>query len=175
MTRLERKEKELQKLYEYRTAAMRTNNLLWLSQNRIKIEALEKEVIEMRNEAKKQMEEHYNQRVYSLTDTLDRKPADVRAAFYVAILRISMLADAVNEACEEVNQMMREEFNAIDFTLKKEVREMTALSQNIASFVCSTGAPTLQDCIVNDDKFVDACMRLATKHITSKLKIKVKV
>ena len=171
MTRLERKEKELNDFYELRAAALRTNNLWWLSQNKHKIDALEKEVIALRNHAKDTDEK----RVYSLTQILDTKPAETRAAFYVAMFRISMLADTVNEACEAVNQMMKDEFNAIDFTLKKEVNELTTLSRRIASFAIRTGAPTLENCIIDNEKFVDACMRLATKHITSKLKIKTKI
>ena len=44
MTRLERKEAELNKLYEYRAAALRSNDVMWMSKNRQKIDALEKRV-----------------------------------------------------------------------------------------------------------------------------------
>lgn len=46
MTRLERKEAELKRLYEYKNAALRSNDLCWLTRNQEKIEALEKEVAE---------------------------------------------------------------------------------------------------------------------------------
>lgn len=175
MTRLERKEKELNDFYKLRAAALKTNNLLWLSQNKHKIDALEKEVIAMRSEAKRTMEEHKQKASVYLKDLLEEKGEDVKNRFYVGMLRISMLSDAVNEACEEVKSLMKNELNVVDFSLRKEVSELASLSQKIASFVCRTGSPILEDCIVNDDKFVDACMKLATKHITSKLKIKTKI
>lgn len=175
MTRLERKEAELNKLYEFRAAALRSNDLLWLSHNNHRIDALEKEVIAMRNDVKHQMDEHQRMASASLKDLLESKGEDTKNRFYVGMIRISMLADAVNEACEEIRSMMRNELNAVDFSLRKEVNELTAISRRIASFVCRTGSPILEDCIVDDDKFVDNCMKLATKHITSKLKIKTKI
>lgn len=48
MTRLEQKEAELEKLYQYRAAALRKNDLVWLSLNGQRIDALEKEIIELR-------------------------------------------------------------------------------------------------------------------------------
>lgn len=175
MTRLERKEAELNRLYECRAAALRKNNLLWLSHNNPNIDALEKEVIAMRSEVKRQMEAHRRKASASLKDLLESKGEEVKNRFYVGMIRISMLADAVNEACEDVNTMMKTELNAVDFSLRKEVNELTTLSRKIASFVCATGSPILEDCIVDDEKFVDCCMKLATKHITSKLKIKTKI
>lgn len=174
MTRLERKESELDKLYEYRAAALKSNDLMWLSQNRDKIDALEKEVIALRSESRRRLEEHKKTVVLSLTECLEQKSPELKAEFYVAIFRISMLADAVNEACEVVNTLMESEFGAVNFSLKKEVKQLVNLSRQIASYVCRTGAPSLQDCIVDNEKFVDNCMKLATKHITSKLKIKTK-
>lgn len=47
MTRLERKEAELAKLNEYKFAAMRKNDLVWLTKNQKKIEELEKEIAKM--------------------------------------------------------------------------------------------------------------------------------
>lgn len=165
----------MNKLYEFRAAALRRNDLLWLSHNKHRIDALEKEVIAMRDDVKRQMEEHRRTASSSLKDLLESKGEDVKNRFYVGMIRISMLADAVNEACEEVRTMMKSELNAVDFSLRKEVNELTTLSRKIASFVCGTGSPILNDCIVDDDKFVDCCMNLATKHITSKLKIKTKI
>lgn len=48
MTRLERKESELNKLYEYRAAASRNNDVMWLLKTNKRIDTLEKEIIEMR-------------------------------------------------------------------------------------------------------------------------------
>lgn len=164
MTRLERKEAELNKLYEYRTAALRSNDVMWLSKNRQKIDTLEKEVIALRRN-----------NVTSLQELLRGKDEETKNRFYVGMLRISMLADVVNEACEEIGALMKSEFNVADFSLKNEVKDLSTMSRRIASFVCNTGSPILQDCIVDNDKFVDNCIKLATKHITSKLKIKTKI
>lgn len=164
MTRLERKEKELQKLYAMRDLGRSVNDLYLSNVDRDKIARLEKEIAEMKKS-----------RTTSLKDILEEKGEDVKNRFYIGMIRISMLSDAVNEACEEVRTMMKGELNVVDFSLRKEVDELTKLSRKIASFVCGTGSPILEDCIVDDDKFVDCCMRLATKHITSKLKIKTKI
>lgn len=164
MTRLERKEAELQKFIEYRDTALKKNDVMWLSRNRQRIYALENELAEMRKHV-----------AISLKDQLKDRGEEVKNRFYVGMIRISMLADVVNEACEEVRDLMKNELNAVDFTLRKEVEDMTNLSRRIASFVCATGHPALEDCIVDDDKFVDACMKLATKHIVSKLKIKTRI
>lgn len=163
MTRLERKEAELEKMYEYRAAAMRNNDFVWMSINQGKIDSLEKEIIEMRKRAP-----------LMLKDLLDGKDEDLKNRFYVGMLRISLLSDAVNEACAEVKEMFRRDLGCSDFSLRREVDEMDRLSQRIASFPIIPNDHILEDCIVNDGKFVDACMRLATKHITSKLKIKLK-
>lgn len=165
----------MNRLYEFRAAALRSNDVMWVSKNRQRIDALEKEVIAMRDYVKRQMNEHRMTASANLKDLLASKGEETKNRFYVGMIRISMLADAVHEACEEVRQMMKSELNAVDFSLRKEVDELHTLSRSIASFVCGTGSPILEDCIVDDDKFVDNCMKLATKHITSKLKIKTKV
>lgn len=165
MTRLERKEAELEKLYQYRQAALRNNDLMWLTRNQAKIDALEKEVIECRKYAPT-----------TLKSLLDGKDEDFKNDFYVGMLRISLLSDAVNEACAEVRGMFKDLLGEdnFDFSLRKEVDEMNKLSQRIASFAILPNDHILEDCIVNDDKFVDCCMKLATKHLESKLKIKKK-
>ena len=164
MTKLERKEAALEKLYEAREVALLRNDLLWLSVNLKKIVALENDVIAMRSNKESTMR-----------DLLEGKDEETKNRFYVGMLRISMLADVVNEACEEIGSLLKSEFNVADFSLKNEVKNLSTMSRRIASFVCNTGSPILQDCIVDNDKFVDNCMKLATKHITSKLKIKTKI
>lgn len=175
MTRLERKQAELEKLYQYRQAALKNNDFMWLSMNQAKIDALEKEIIAIRDENRIKIEESRRMAVTSLKELLENKGEEVKNRFYVGMIRISMLADAVNEAAEEVRSMMKKELDVVDFSLRNEVNHLAEMSRKIASFVCATGSPILEDCIVNDDKFVDCCMRLATKHITSKLKIKTKI
>lgn len=45
MTRLERKQEQLNKLYQYRAAALRNNDIMWLQMNQKRIDDLEKEII----------------------------------------------------------------------------------------------------------------------------------
>lgn len=164
MTRLERKEAELQKLIEYRKVALERNDIMWLTRNQAKIDTLVKEVEECRKYAPT-----------TLKALLDDKDDDFKNRFYVGMLRISLLSDAVNEACAVVKEMFKYELGCNDFSLRKEVEEMNNLSARIASFAIIPNNDILEDVIVNDEKFVDACMRLATKHLTSKLKIKTKI
>ena len=161
MTKLERKEAELKKLYEYKEAALRNNDIMWLSRNRQKIAELEKELEGLRKFAPT-----------TLKQLLDGKDEDFKNKFYVGMLRISLLADVVNEACADVREMFKKELGCSDFTLRHEVEEMNKLSARIAQFAIIPNDNILEDCIVNNDKFVDRCMKLATSHITGKLKIK---
>lgn len=48
MTELERKEAKLKKLYDYRAAASRSNDVMWLRMNESEIDRLEKEIIALR-------------------------------------------------------------------------------------------------------------------------------
>lgn len=162
MTRLERKESELHKLIEYRKVALERNDIMWLARNQAKIDALVKEIEECKRYAPT-----------TLKQALASQDDDFKNRFYVGMLRISLLADAVNAACAEVKQMFKNELGIKDFSLRKEVDEMDKLSQRIASFAIIPNDHILEDVIVNDDKFVDCCMKLATKHLTSRLKIKL--
>lgn len=164
MTRLERKEAELEKLRGYRAAAIRRNDLVWLNHTDAKIKEVEKEIEECRKCARA-----------TLKDLLDSKDEDFKNRFYVGMLRISMLADAVTEACSEVETLFRKEFGVVDFSLLREVKEMDALSKKMARFMTVTGNDALTDCLVDNGKFLDCCIKLATKHITSKLKITTKI
>lgn len=159
MTRLERKEAELKKLYEYRSAALDRNDIMWFARNQAKMDALVKEIEECKLCAPTK-----------LKYLLDGKDEDLKNQFYVGMLRISLLADAVNEACCCVKDLFKKEFGMADFSLLKEVGEMDKLSQRIASFAIVPNNDFLEDVIVNDEEFVDACMRLATEHIMSKHK-----
>lgn len=163
MTRLERKEAELKKELDNKAAAIRTNNIVWLSMSQKRIDELNAEIEQLKR-----------YRPQTLRDLLDGKDEDFKNRFYVGMLRISLLADAVTEACSEVESLMRKEFGAVDFSLLREVREMDALSKKMAEFMAATGSDALTDCLVDNGKFLDCCVKLATKHITSKLKIKLK-
>lgn len=134
---------------------------MWLSRNRQKIAELEAEVKELREYAPKNL--------YAL---LQGKSEQFKNQFYVAMLRISVAADVVNEACEVAKEMFKTEFGCNDFSLIKEVIDMAKLSHTIASFPIGPSQDALMDVIVDDEELVKRNMKLATKHIVSKLRIK---
>lgn len=158
MTRLERKTAELDKLYEYRAAAMRKNDFLWMQRNQEKIDALEKEIIEMRRN------EH--QTVFSV---LSDKDECVKNGVYKALLTISLMADATNEACEVAKSKLLEH-GVTSFSFQEKVKELCRLSQEIASVtLANPDNELMKDFIVNDETFVDMCMKHANAHLKRKL------
>lgn len=159
MTRLERKGAELEKLYEYRAAAMRQNNMYWLQINQPKIDALEKEIIECRR--------YEHQTVFSV---LSDKDECVKNGVYKALLTISLMADACNEACENAYELLKK-YGVTSFSFQEKVKELKKLSQEIASVTTATGNEMMEDFIVNDDTFVDMCMKHANAHLKRKLKL----
>lgn len=48
MTILEQKQKQLERLYSFRAAALKANDALWVHHNNQKIDELEKEIIKLR-------------------------------------------------------------------------------------------------------------------------------
>lgn len=149
----------MQKLYEYRAVALRNNDIMWTMRNNSRIDALEKEIIGMRS--------YQSQR---LGEVIKDRPDRVKNELYKVLLRISLLADVVNEACVRCKEKM-EELGIEDFSLKKEVREMDGLSQRIASFVLKPGQKILEDFIVDNEKVVDGCIILCDRYLNEKLKL----
>lgn len=159
MTRLERKEAELDKLYLYRASAIRQNNLYWLNMNADKIDALEKEVIELKK----------NQSATVFSVLADKDEA-VKDEVYKALLRINLMADACNEACEVAKGLLKEH-GIVDFSFRAKVDELCKLSQEIASVTIMCKNKTMEDFIVDNGTFVDMCMKHADAHIKRKLKM----
>lgn len=159
MTRLERKEAELSKLYEYRAAAIKRNDLVWLMRNKEKIAEAEKEVEECRKYAP-----------LRLADALKDEPQRVKNDVYKALLRISVLADVVNEACFMCKDLMKS-LGLNDFSLRAEVAEMDRLSQKIASFVLMPKQKILEDFIVDNDAVVNGCIIIADRYLNDKMKL----
>ena len=159
MTRLERKQSELDKLYLYRAAALRNNDIMWLQMNQRRIDELEKELIEMRK-----------YEPMRLSEVLSGSSEQVKNDVYKSLLRISVLADVVNEACVRCREKLGE-FGLSDFTLRTEVGEMDKLSQKIASFVLAPRQKILEDFIVDDDDVVNGCIILADRYLNDKLKL----
>lgn len=161
MTRLERKQVELKKLYEYKAAALRRNDLTWLWKNQSKMETLIKEIEELKNYAPTTLKKMLD----------DKNDKELTNRFYRCMLRISLLADVVNEACEDVRDLFKKELGVKDFSLRKEVEDMRALSAKIANFAIIPNGKAIEDCIVDDGDFVEACIKLADEHLSNKLKL----
>lgn len=159
MTRLERKEAELERMYEYRAAARRRNARLWLMQNEPKICALEKEVIECRRN------QHQTVRAF-----LEDKDECVKNGVYKALLTISLMADACNEACENARELLSKH-GVTEFSFQEKVKELCRLSREIAGVTISRPNRVMEDFIVDDGTFVDMCMKHANAHIKRKLKL----
>ena len=159
MTRLERKESELQKLYEYRKAAMARNDFYWLQCNQEKIQELENEIEEMKS--------HQTSTVFSI---LSDKDDMVKDGVYKALLRISLMADACNEACEIAFDLLKQ-YGITDFSFRNDVKELCKMSSKIACVTLRAKSKFLEDFIVDNEKFVDMCMKHADAHIKRKLKI----
>lgn len=159
MTRLERKEAELNKLYEYRALAMRKNDLLWMHRNQSKIDELEKEIIEMRK--------NQSATVFSV---LKDKDEMVKNEVYKSLLRISLMADACNEACEIAKERLSD-VGITAFSFQDKVKELCRLSQEIASVAIRSKNELMIDFLTEDDEFLEKCMANADEYLKAKLKL----
>lgn len=52
MTLLEQKQKQLERLYSFRAAALKMNDAMWVHKNEQKIDELEKEIIAIKRQIK---------------------------------------------------------------------------------------------------------------------------
>lgn len=159
MTRLERKEAELNKLYEFRKKAMEQNNIYWLYKNQRKIAELEQEVSTM-NQTK----------TMSLSEAMKDCSKEVKNNIFKHLLKISLAADYVNECCEQTKQVLKQ-LDLNDFSLRQEVNELCKLSQKLASFVIVPNQNVLTDMIVDNAEFIDTCDAAANKHLNETLKL----
>lgn len=160
MTRLERRQADLDKLYEYRDAALKANDLYWLHKNQAKIVELEKEVRELKLYGTK--ETRY------LRDVLDKFSEEDKNTIYKDLLRINLLCDVVNEVAEMAKSDMRK-VGILDFSFSKKIEDMCKLSQEIASILILPNNQILDDFIINDSECVDRCVEIANKYIDTKI------
>lgn len=160
MTRLERRQADLDKLYEYRAAALKSNDLYWLHKNQAKIVELEKEVRELKLYGTK--ETRY------LRDVLDKFSEEDKNTIYKDLLRINLLCDVVNEVAEMAKSDMRK-VGIVDFSFSKKIEDMCKLSQEIASILILPNNQILDDFIINDNECVDKCVEIANKYIDTKI------
>lgn len=132
---------------------------MWLNMNAAKIDALEKEIIEMRK--------HQSSTVFQVLSDKDEK---TRNGVYKALLRISLLADACNEACCIAYDALRK-YGITSFSFQDKVKNLQDMSRHIAGVTLMANNHNLEDFIVDDETFVDMCIKHADAHIKRKLKI----
>ncbi len=159
MTRLERLQEQHAKLMDYKNQAIQRNDLSWLLKNQEKIAEIERDIAE----AKKY-------EPMKLIDVLKGESEATKNEVYKSLLRISLLADVVNESCEECKSVLKK-LGLNDFSFRHDVQAMTKLSQKIASVVLVPNNITLEDFIVDNAKFVDLCMKHADAYLKKKLKL----
>lgn len=159
MTRLERKEVELQKLYEYRRIALGRNDLMWLQRNQAKIDALEKEIEECKSFESKR-----------LSDALSEEDNDSKMEIFKLLLRVHLLADATYAATCEVRDAMKAK-GIEDFKFRQKVKDLSDLAMSVSAIAFSSNNQLIEDVIVDDDKFVELCIKHADAHLKRKLKL----
>lgn len=159
MTRLERKVEEMKELLRQKEKAIQGNNLVWLHKNGGKIKDLEKEIADMRK-----------QQTTTVFSVIADKDENVKNGIYKSLLRISLLADACNEACEQAYSLLKEH-GITDFSFRNKVKELRRISADIAGVTIRTRNATMEDLIVDNETFVDMCIKHADAHLKRKLKI----
>lgn len=159
MTRIERLENELDRLYGQRAAAARQNNLHWMEMAQKKISELEKELIEARQYAPRK-----------LSEFLSDKGEDTRNRVFKALLKISLAADFLNDCAEEAKDVLGE-LGLKEHTLTGDVESVCALSQKLASFVINLGARSLTEMMTDNSDFICKCSEAADEHLKETLKL----
>lgn len=119
---------------------------------------------------KAEIEEMEKRELTLLSKALADKDEAVKDGLYKALLRISLLADVVNEAAETCRELLNK-YGLADFEFRKHVVDMCALSQKIASIPLLSKSRILEDFLVDDDEFVKGCMELADKHLNERLNL----
>lgn len=157
MTKEERLKTQLAQLHEDKKVAMRKNDLYWLEKTQRKIDDVEQQLAELRNHGQ-----------IMLSQALKDKGEDAKNRIYKNLLRISVLADVVNNACEECKSELKK-MGLQDFMFRKDVDELCKISQRIASVVLLPNNKRLEDFIVDNDDVVDECTAIADKHLNDKL------
>lgn len=159
MTRLERKRDERDGLVIQRGEMMRRYDIIGAQRVQERIDAIDAEIREM---------EMYEPR--SLADLLSDRGECVRNEIYKSLLRISLMADAMNEAAETAREILQG-YGIEDFAFRRKVKDCCRLSQEIASIPLMADSRLMQDFIVDNDTFVKMCMKHADAHLKRKLKL----
>lgn len=132
---------------------------MWLHRNQAKIDALEKEIREIKEN------EHT-----SVFAVLKGRSEQEKDEVYKALLRISLMSDACNEACEVAKDLLAK-YGVTDFSFRAKVDDLCKRSSEIAAIVLVPNSKVLEDFMVDNAKFVDICMKHADAHLKRKLKL----
>lgn len=160
MTWIERKEQELARLLADKAKAIRRNDVCWLASKKKRIAELEAQIAEYKS-----------REPLRLSDVLRDRDPEVKDKIYHKLLRISLLADVVNDAAKDALQTLRE-LGLEDFAFRANVVEIDKLSKKVSDIVLIPKATTLEDFIVDNDEVVDGCIEIADKYIAKKLNLK---
>lgn len=159
MTRIERLQAELSKLYEYRRSAMEKGNLYWAEINDAKIKEKEAQLAEAKSYEK-----------VTLNKALSEHSEEMKNKVYKLMLKASLAADFLNDCAGEVEDAMKE-LGIVDFSFKKELELISKLSAKISSFVCLPSQENLTNMMVYDDEFIATCNEAADKHLKETLNL----
>lgn len=158
MTRLERKQAELEKLYRCRAAAMCRNDFMWMEMNSAKIAKVEAEIEEMKQYEPRRLAELM----------VDFTPEEKNVIFK-ALLRTSLVADLLVDAAFRAREALRKSGLA-DSTYSGKVREIEKLAQELASIPIGVG-DVLSDFILDNDGFIERGIELADERLADILKL----
>lgn len=109
MTRIERLQAEVDKLYEYRRAAMEKGNLYWVEINDAKIKEKEAQLAEAKSYEK-----------VTLHKALSEHSEEMKNKVYKLMLKASLAADFLNDCAGELEEAMKQ-CDIVDFSFKKEL------------------------------------------------------
>lgn len=158
MTRLERKQAELEKLYRLRAAAMCRNDFMWMELNSAKISEIEAEIEEMRR---------YEPR--RLSELMADFTPEEKNAIFKALLRTSLVADLLVDTAFRAREALRKK-GLSDSTYSGKVKEIEKLAQDLASIPIGAG-DILSEFILDNESFIERGIELADERLADILKL----
>lgn len=159
MTKLDRLLQQKEELQKHVKVAVQRNNFSWLSMIHAKMEQIDKEIAQAR-------------RFYptKLSEALSEYNDETKNEIYKSLIKISLAADYVNECVENAKETLKS-VQIKNFSLRSDAEELCKLSQKIASFVLLPNQRLLEEMIVDNSDFIDACDSAADKHLKEKLNL----
>lgn len=159
MTRIERFQEQLRKVYDMRRDAILRNDFITMSRCEVKAKELEKQL----QEAKMHVP-------VTLKNLLDSQGEDAKSAVYKSLIKCSLAADFLNDCAEAAKSELRK-VGANDFVFHRDIDQLCQISKKVASLVIFDGQQVLTDMMVDNDEFIDSCHQAADKHLNETLKL----